>query len=124
MLKGTVEDSPMTTIIPIPAFGDNYIQVMRNMHGCGGEYALANLRFACVVEAADVLLQERPGTRTGKRDRGESTQPPTIREKRATAPFPRSDEPSLRAAAKRRASSALADRIAVFDEIRSRNNAF
>ncbi len=49
----------MTTIIPIPAFGDNYIQVMRTMHGCGREYTLANLRFARAVEAADVLLQER-----------------------------------------------------------------
>ena len=41
----------MTTIIPIPAFGDNY--------GCGREYTPANLRFARAVEAADVLLQER-----------------------------------------------------------------
>ena len=114
----------MTTIIPIPAFGDNYIQVMRTMHGCGREYTLANLRFARAVEAADVLLQERQAREQGKRDRGEPTLPPTIREKRATAPFPRSDEASLRAAAKRRAGSALADRIAVSDEIRSRNNAF
>ena len=43
----------MTTIIPIPAFGDNY--------GCGREYTPANLRFARAVEAADVLLSGAPG---------------------------------------------------------------
>src|SRR5437773_7006953 len=53
MLRGIVEDSPMTTIIPIPAFGDNY--------GCGREYTPANLRFARAVEAADVLLSGAPG---------------------------------------------------------------
>jgi hydroxyacylglutathione hydrolase len=91
---------------------------------CGHEYTLANLRFACAVEAANASLQVRQAREQQKRDRGEPTLPSTIGEERATNPFLRIDEPSIRAAAERRAGRALADRVAVFAEIRAWKNAF
>ena len=59
-----------------------------------------------------------------KRDCGEPTLSSTIVKERATTPFPRIDQPPVQAAAERRAGRALADRVAVFTEIRAWKNAF
>jgi hydroxyacylglutathione hydrolase len=91
---------------------------------CGHEYTLANLRFAQVIEPANVALQQRQLRDQAKRNRGEPTVPSTIAEERATNPFLRVDEPTVRAAAERHAGRALADRIAVFAEVRAWKNAF
>ena len=91
---------------------------------CGHEYTLANLRFAQAVEPANVPLQLRQVREQAKRDRGEPTVPSTIAEERATNPFLRVDEPAVRTAAQRHAGRALADRVAVFAEVRAWKNAF
>jgi hydroxyacylglutathione hydrolase len=91
---------------------------------CGHEYTMANLRFAQVVEPANVRLQQRRVREQAKRDRGEPTVPATIAEERATNPFLRVDEPAVRAAAERHAGRPLADRVAVFAEVRAWKNAF
>ena len=90
---------------------------------CGHEYTLANLRFARAVEPANVSLPERQAREQQKRDLGEPTLPSTIGQERATNPFLRIDEPAVRAAAERRAGRVLADRVAVFAEIRAWKNA-
>jgi hydroxyacylglutathione hydrolase len=50
--------------------------------------------------------------------------PSTIAEERATNPFLRVDEPAVRAAAELHAGRRLADRVAVFAEVRVWKNAF
>jgi hydroxyacylglutathione hydrolase len=137
----------MRAIIPIPAFADNYIcllwAVARGHAGaddgfavqagrlarrhpvfCGHEYTLANLRFARAVEPANPLLRQRQADAPAKLDRGEPTVPSTIAEERATNPSLRVDEPAVRAAAELHAGRRLADRVAVFAEVRAWKNAF
>jgi hydroxyacylglutathione hydrolase len=91
---------------------------------CGHEYTLANLRFAQAVEPASALLRVREAREKLKREHGSPTLPSTIGEERATNPFLRTDERLVRAAAERRAGQPLADRVAVFAEIRAWKNAF
>ena len=91
---------------------------------CGHEYTLANLRFARAVEPANRLLDEREKREQTKRDRGLPTLPSTIGEERATNPFLRTHEASVRAAAQQHAGHALDDRVAVFAEVRAWKNAF
>jgi hydroxyacylglutathione hydrolase len=91
---------------------------------CGHEYTLANLRFARAVEPANVLLGEREMREKAKRERGLPTLPSTIGEERATNPFLRTDESAIRSAAQQHAGRTLADRVAVFAEVRAWKNAF
>jgi len=91
---------------------------------CGHEYTVANLRFARAVEPANVPLQQRQAREQAKRDRGEPTVPSMMAEERATNPFLRVDEAAVRMAAERHAGRALADRVAVFAEVRAWKNAF
>lgn len=91
---------------------------------CGHEYTVANLRFAQAVEPANVELQQRRAREQAKRDRGEPTVPSTIAEERATNPFLRVEQGVVRVAAERRAGRPLADRVAVFAEVRAWKNAF
>jgi hydroxyacylglutathione hydrolase len=89
---------------------------------CGHEYTLANLRFALMVEPASAALQQRQAREQAKRDQGQPTLPSTIGEERATNPFLRAADPGVRAAAERHAGRALADRVAVFAEVRTWKN--
>ncbi len=91
---------------------------------CGHEYTMANLRFAEVVEPGNVPLRQRRARDQAKRDRGEPTVPSTMAEERSTNPFLRVDQPAVRAAAERHAGRPLADRVAVFAEVRAWKNAF
>ena len=91
---------------------------------CGHEYTVSNLRFALAVEPDNEVLRTRAGTEQAKRDRQQPTLPSTIGAERATNPFLRVDEPSVRAAAERRAGRALGNRVAVFAEIRAWKNEF
>jgi hydroxyacylglutathione hydrolase len=70
------------------------------------------------------LLRQRQAAARAKRDPGEPTVPSTTAEERATNPYLRVDEPEVRAAAERHAGRTLADRIAVFAEVRAWKNAF
>jgi hydroxyacylglutathione hydrolase len=85
---------------------------------------LANLRFAQVVEPPNALLRQRQADAQAKRDRGEPTVLSTIAEELATNPFLRVDEPAVRAAAELHSGGRLADRVAVFAEVRACKNAF
>ncbi|MEP6996776.1 MAG: hydroxyacylglutathione hydrolase [Betaproteobacteria bacterium] len=91
---------------------------------CGHEYTLANLRFALAVEPGNAALREREITARAQRARGEPTLPTTIGDERATNPFLRIAETTIRAAASAHADRELADRIGVFAEIRAWKNAF
>jgi hydroxyacylglutathione hydrolase len=91
---------------------------------CGHEYTLANLRFALAVEPGSAALLERQAREQAKRERGQPTLPSTIGEERATNPFLRTGEATLRSAAERRAGRALAGRVGVFAELRAWKNSF
>jgi hydroxyacylglutathione hydrolase len=91
---------------------------------CGHEYTLANIRFAEAVEPANAKLAERKAREQAKRERGEPTVPSTLDEELATNPFLRCAEPSVMAAAERRAGRKLAAPVEVFAEIRAWKNAF
>ncbi|HEY7945316.1 MAG: hydroxyacylglutathione hydrolase [Burkholderiales bacterium] len=91
---------------------------------CGHEYTVANLRFALVVEPGNAALRERESTARAMRARGVPTLPSTIGDERATNPFLRTGETTIRAAASAHADRELADRIGVFAEIRAWKNAF
>jgi hydroxyacylglutathione hydrolase len=91
---------------------------------CGHEYTLSNLRFALAVEPGNAALREREVIAKGQRARGEPTLPSTIGDERATNPFLRTGETTIRAAASAHADRELADRIGVFAEIRAWKNAF
>jgi hydroxyacylglutathione hydrolase len=91
---------------------------------CAHEYTLSNIRFARAVEPDNAELAERQRQCEQQRARGEPTVPSTIAVERATNPFLRCDEATVRAAAERRAPGAGADPVATFTAIRAWKNAF
>ena len=91
---------------------------------CGHEYTLANLKFAMAVEPGSEALRAREARERSKRGRGAPTLPSTVAEERLNNPFLRTGEAAIRAAAERRAGRPLADRVAVFAELRSWKNSF
>jgi hydroxyacylglutathione hydrolase len=91
---------------------------------CGHEYTLSNIRFALAVEPDSEALRNRQSRAEMKRSRLEPTLPTLIGEERATNPFLRTDEPSIRASAERHAGRQLQDQVAVFAEIRAWKNTF
>jgi hydroxyacylglutathione hydrolase len=91
---------------------------------CGHEYTVSNLRFALAVEPRSAALEARLERAQAMRDRGEPTLPSSIGEERATNPFLRASDATVRAAAVRHAGRDLADRVAVFAELRAWKNAF
>ncbi|HXX85500.1 MAG TPA: hydroxyacylglutathione hydrolase [Casimicrobiaceae bacterium] len=90
---------------------------------CGHEYTLSNLKFALVVEQESQALRAREARERSKRERGLPTLPSTIAEERLTNPFLRTREPAVCAAAQRHAGRPLANRVAVFAELRAWKNA-
>jgi len=91
---------------------------------CGHEYTLANIRFARAVEPDNAELFARQRECEQQRARGEPTLPSTIAVERATNPFLRSEEPTVRAAAERRAPGAGSDPVSTFAAIRAWKNQF
>ena len=91
---------------------------------CGHEYTVSNLRFALAVEPQSEALRARLERDQAKRDRGDPTLPSTIAEERATNPFLRAADATVRAAAARHAGRSLPDRVSVFAELRAWKNAF
>jgi hydroxyacylglutathione hydrolase len=86
---------------------------------CGHEYTVSNIRFAVAVEPDNQALRERQAREEQKRARSQPTLPTSIAQERATNPFLRTDEPSVRAAAQQYAGRQLNDTVAVFAEIRA-----
>ncbi len=91
---------------------------------CGHEYTISNLRFALAVEPQNAALVDRQKRAAETRARNAPTVPSTMGEERATNPFLRASEPSVRAAAERHAGRPLADPVAVFAELRAWKDAF
>lgn len=65
---------------------------------CAHEYTLSNLRFALSVDGGHEPLRRRAAMVEAARAEGRPTVPTTIGEEKATNPFLRADEPSMRAA--------------------------
>jgi len=86
---------------------------------CAHEYTLANLRFAHAVEPDNDALAERIANATAMRERGEPTLPSTIALERATNPFLRADQTTVRRAAEHFRSGAGASPVATFAALRS-----
>ena len=91
---------------------------------CGHEYTLANIRFARAVEPDNADLAARQRDCEQLRARGEPTLPSTMAVERATNPFLRSEEATVRAAAERRAPGAGSDPVSTFAAIRAWKNQF
>jgi hydroxyacylglutathione hydrolase len=62
---------------------------------CAHEYTLSNLRFAEVIEPANLALRERVRVDRAKRERGEPTVPSTIGLEKTTNPFLRYGTPAV-----------------------------
>jgi hydroxyacylglutathione hydrolase len=91
---------------------------------CAHEYTLANLRFARAVEPDNAALRARIDRDSATRQRGEPTVPSTIADERATNPFVRAAEPSVKAAAQSHAGRSLDDAVASFAVLRQWKNEF
>ncbi len=98
---------------------------------CAHEYTLANLRFANAVEPDNDALRRRIADATALRERGEPTLPSTIELERATNPFLRADEASVRRAVERQvahdtgdAAHDAASSVATFAALRRWKDAF
>jgi hydroxyacylglutathione hydrolase len=85
---------------------------------CGHEYTLSNARFALSIDGANEMLKERVAEIERLVAAGSFTLPTTIALERATNPFLRADEESLKAAI----GMANADGVEVFAALRERKN--
>jgi hydroxyacylglutathione hydrolase len=90
---------------------------------CAHEYTLSNLRFACVVDAANQDLLGYLGECVAKRARGESTLPSRIDLERRINPFLRCNQPALIASARQRGASDD-EAVSVFAALREWKNNF
>ena len=90
---------------------------------CAHEYTEANLRFALAVESDNRDLCRRFDEAASLRSRGMSTVPSMLTVEKASNPFLRCHEPSIKAAAQRRERDAN-DPVSVFRVIREWKNAF
>jgi len=91
---------------------------------CGHEYTLSNLRFARAVEPDNAPLAQRQRECEQLRARGEPTVPSTLALEKATNPFLRCEQASVRAAAERHSRGAGSDPVATFAALRAWKNAF
>jgi hydroxyacylglutathione hydrolase len=87
---------------------------------CGHEYTQSNARFALTVDPNNGELQARAAVVDRQRAAGEPTVPTTLGLERATNPFLRPDDPSIR----RQLAMESADDVEVFAEIRRRKDSF
>ena len=90
---------------------------------CAHEYTEANLRFALAVEPDNQDLRRRAEHVATLRANAMATIPSTLVMEKATNPFLRCHEPSVRAAAQHRDADA-ADPISVFKSLREWKDAF
>lgn len=89
---------------------------------CAHEYTEANLRFAVMVEPQNPALKQRLDDVLMLRATGQWTIPSTIGVEKRTNPFLRCDEPSVIAAARRRAPTMASDPVSVFATLREWKN--
>jgi hydroxyacylglutathione hydrolase len=86
---------------------------------CTHEYTLSNLRFAQAVEPDNEQIAERLRQVTGWREAGRISLPSTLALERATNPFLRCGEPSVRATLDRREGAADRSGTQVFSLLRA-----
>lgn len=91
---------------------------------CAHEYTLSNLRFAQAIEANNAALQQRIAETETLRQSGKSTVPSDMTTERATNPFLRSGEVTVRAAAEQFAGRPMADDTDTFAAIRRWKDGF
>lgn len=95
----------------------------RRVH-CAHEYTLSNLAFALAVDPDNPALLARAGRERATRAQGRPTVPALLSEERATNPFLRADQATLRASAERHCGGPLSDPLAVFTCLRQWKNEF
>lgn len=91
---------------------------------CAHEYTQNNLRFAQAVEPRSAALAARVSDAAALRARGEPTVPSTIALERATNPFLRVAEATVREAAEHRSTGAADSPVATFAALRSWKDVF
>ena len=91
---------------------------------CAHEYTLSNLRFARAVEPDSAAVARRTVDAGAMRARGEPTLPSTIAVERATNPFLRVEEPTVRDAVARHGPGAADTPLATFAALRRWKDAF
>jgi hydroxyacylglutathione hydrolase len=91
---------------------------------CAHEYTLGNLRFACAVEPDNRELRQRLEQTEAIRARDGISLPSNLACERATNPFLRTSEATVRQAAARFSRCQQADPVAVFAALREWKNGF
>lgn len=91
---------------------------------CTHEYTLANLRFACAVEPHNAQLAARFAEVSAWREHGRISLPSTIALERATNPFLRVAQSSVRQAADERSGEQIRSLNGVFAAIRQWKDSF
>jgi hydroxyacylglutathione hydrolase len=91
---------------------------------CAHEYTASNLRFARAVEPGNAALAERERRVTALRSADRATVPSNLALERATNPFMRAAQASVRAAANGRLGRAANDESEVFAAIRQWKDGF
>ena len=91
---------------------------------CAHEYTLSNLRFAREVEPDNAELAQRYAKVQAQRERNEITLPSTVGLEKATNPFLRAGETSVKEKMDQRAGAPLPSEAAVFAAIRAWKDTF
>jgi hydroxyacylglutathione hydrolase len=91
---------------------------------CAHEYTLSNLRFAQAVEPGNKALAERLSQVTAKRERNEITVPNSLALEKATNPFLRVSETSIKEKLQQREGRELTSEAAVFKALRAWKDKF
>ncbi|WP_211828345.1 hydroxyacylglutathione hydrolase [Kistimonas asteriae] len=91
---------------------------------CAHEYTLANLRFAQTVETDNAELQQRLTEAEVLRQSGKSTVPSDMATERATNPFLRSSQATIKAAAEQFSGRTMTDDTDTFAAIRRWKDSF
>ncbi len=91
---------------------------------CAHEYTTANLHFALAVEPQNLDLQERMQQTQTLRAAEQPTVPSTLALEKATNPFLRVHEPTVKRAVESQVGQSLADDLAVFTALRAWKNRF
>jgi hydroxyacylglutathione hydrolase len=91
---------------------------------CAHEYTLSNLRFARAVEPDNAALAERFALVSAQRDNNEITLPSTLAAEKATNPFLRVAETSIKEKAEQHTGMQLPSEAAVFKALRAWKDRF
>ncbi len=91
---------------------------------CGHEYTLANLAFAATVEPGNAAIHTRREKSEALRAQNLPTLPTTMADEKATNPFLRVAEKSVKEAAEKQTGEKLNDPVSVFAALRSWKDRF